>query len=369
MHTHMKGKAMNRLLDIKEEQIIICGIGTNAKILSSIYRKNGIKVIAYLISDDQDSPCSEYEGIPIYKMGECGGEMKGNVVVSSVRESFSSKVMKELMQYNFKNVITAKDYKDWVEVLEYFYRFYFESKNIALDQPMINIAGARLINGFLLDTEGRYSFLVELGDIILPCFWGDYSICNEGPYELEEIGVTVKKDDIVFDCGANMGLFSALAIHKGGTAYSFEPTPDTRKYLETYKDVYDEKIKIYPYALSDKEGETDFYVGSDMNGENSINNLSGTCKNCITVPMKTVDGFVKEHGIKKVDFIKADIEGAERYMLLGAKETLNKFAPKLAICTYHLNDDPEVLEKIIMDANPEYKIIHRHKKLYAYIEK
>ena len=72
--------------------------------------------------------------------------------------------------------------------------------------------------------------------------------------------------------------------------------------------------------------------------------------------------------MESVDFIKADIEGAERYMLMGARETLGKFAPKLSICTYHFPDDPEVLEKIILEANPNYKIEHRWKKLYAIVE-
>jgi hypothetical protein len=68
-----------------------------------------------------------------------------------------------------------------------------------------------------------------------------------------------------------------------------------------------------------------------------------------------------------VDFIKADIEGAERLMLKGAQKTLARFAPKLALCTYHLPDDPDVMEKLIMEANPNYKIVHKWFKLYAYV--
>ena len=81
----------------------------------------------------------------------------------------------------------------------------------------------------------------------------------------------------------------------------------------------------------------------------------------------TLDEYVSSNGIPRVDFIKADIEGAERDMLKGATGILREFAPKLAICTYHLPDDPEVLSKLIMDANPSYRIIHKHNKLYAYV--
>jgi hypothetical protein len=88
-----------------------------------------------------------------------------------------------------------------------------------------------------------------------------------------------------------------------------------------------------------------------------------------TIEVTTIDVFVEENNLTRVDFIKADIEGYERYMLEGAKETLKKFAPKLAICTYHLPDDPEVLAKIIKDANPNYNIVQKRKKLYASLPK
>jgi FkbM family methyltransferase len=47
----------------------------------------------------------------------------------------------------------------------------------------------------------------------------------------------------------------------------------------------------------------------------------------------TIDKFVEENNLERVDFIKADIEGAERDMLRGATNVLKTFAPKLAICT------------------------------------
>lgn len=360
---------MSELLNVKEKQVIILGIGTNAKMLREIYKQKGIEIVAYVVSDDQNLISSEYEGVPVCKMSECSEKMKNYLVVSSVRECFSAKVADELQGYRFKNVISVKEYKEWADILEYFYQSYFKSKNIDINAPVLNINGSQFVNGFKLDTEGRLAYFSEIGDIILPSYFNDYSICSEGPYELDDIGFRVEKGDVVFDCGANMGLFSVLAINRGGKVYGFEPTPKTREYLKQYERMYPNNMNIVPYALSDEVGDTKFYINSHLNGENSISNLYGTCSECITVKMQTMDNFIKCNGIEKVDFIKADIEGSERYMLLGARETLKKFAPKLSICTYHLKDDPEVLENVIIQANPNYKIIHRYKKLYAYIEK
>ena len=73
----------------------------------------------------------------------------------------------------------------------------------------------------------------------------------------------------------------------------------------------------------------------------------------------------KENALPRVDSIKADIEGYERYMLMGAQETLRRFAPKLALCTYHLPDDPEVLSELIKQANPDYNIVLKTKSCIA----
>jgi hypothetical protein len=52
-------------------------------------------------------------------------------------------------------------------------------------------------------------------------------------------------------------------------------------------------------------------------------------------------------------------------MLKVAGGVLKEFAPKLALCTYHLPDDPETLESLIKDANPNYRVVHISKKLFA----
>ncbi len=188
----------------------------------------------------------------------------------------------------------------------------------------------------------------------------------EGPYGYKDwaFDVTIKKDDVVIDAGAWVGDFAAYATAKGATTYAFEPVQETFNILCRTADL--NKGKIYPVkrGLGDNESELDISINESNSSANSfVLKDEKTSKEKINIT--TLDKFVEENKLERVDFIKADIEGAERDLLKGAMQTLKRFAPKLAICTYHLPDDPEVLEKIILDANPNYKIVHLRHKLFA----
>jgi FkbM family methyltransferase len=197
---------------------------------------------------------------------------------------------------------------------------------------------------------------------------------SEGPYGYidGEFDVTVKKGDVVIDAGAWIGDFSAYAVSKGAVAYAFEPTSSTFELLQKTAKLNNNVIYPVQKGLSSSECEKPIHINEINSGSNTI--LSQVCgdyvgSNTEMIQLITLDKFVKENKLTKIDFIKADIEGAERYMLQGAKWALKNFAPKLAICTYHLPDDPQVLEKLILEANPNYTVKHLRHKLFAMVIK
>ncbi|MDR1614937.1 MAG: FkbM family methyltransferase [Campylobacteraceae bacterium] len=191
----------------------------------------------------------------------------------------------------------------------------------------------------------------------------------EGPYGITDgvFDVTVKEGDIVIDVGAWIGDFSAYATSKGAVAYAFEPVHDTFQILKETVKLNNNKIYPIQKGLGDKECELLIYKDLYNSGTNTIIPKENRTKE--TIAITTLDKFVKENNINRIDFIKADIEGAERDMLKGAAWVLKNFAPKLAICTYHLPDDPQVLEKLILEANPNYTVKHLRHKLFAMVVK
>ncbi|MDR2789687.1 MAG: FkbM family methyltransferase [Campylobacteraceae bacterium] len=195
----------------------------------------------------------------------------------------------------------------------------------------------------------------------------------EGPYGYADgaFDVTIKKDDVVIDAGAWIGDFSAYAASKKAIAYAFEPVRDTFQILIKTAKLNEDRIYPVQKGLGEKDCDLLIYKASAVDMGSSIisHDIKNGTEETETITITTLDKFVQENSISRVDFIKADIEGAERDMLKGAAWVLKNFAPKLAICTYHLPDDPQVLEKLILEANPNYTIKHLRHKLFAMVVK
>ena len=165
--------------------------------------------------------------------------------------------------------------------------------------------------------------------------------------------VCVRSGDVVLDCGACVGDSAIWALSYGASAvHSFEP--DALNLAALKNNVFRHgggKIKIVPKAIGKETGAVRFIhdnscVGSKIAGEAAFG--------AQTVPMASIDGYVKEHGIAP-SFIKIDVEGNEPDALTGAKETLVKYRPRLAVCLYHRSSDMWEIPDLISGIAPEYR--------------
>ena len=73
------------------------------------------------------------------------------------------------------------------------------------------------------------------------------------------------------------------------------------------------------------------------------------------MPLTTIDRIVAELDLPRVDYIKLDIEGAESNAIRGASKTLEKFRPRMAIASYHNDDDLEVIPATVLGFQPQYQ--------------
>ena len=331
------------------------------------------RIEAIVRSDEYPKETNRYTQLPDYTLSEVPYKPDEVCVIIALNKTATEAVYHRLLERKYKNIYCCEDWEPVNMALrEIRFQAMCEEQEIVLDKSGDYIK----LKEFLFNNPWKEShnylsfFLGEFGELVAPHVFNDFSFLRtEGPYCYHD--VDIKCGDVVFDLGANIGLFSAAAATIGCNVYSFEPVKFIADYLQKTADLYNGRIEVVQGAASDVDGEISFYEVVEERHDFGGSTVLDRAGKSAWVEKKakgiTIDRFVDEKGLKKVDFIKADIEGSERNMLIGAKNTLKRFAPKLALCTYHLPDDKEVLTKLILDANPEYVIEYQWEKLYAHV--
>lgn len=181
-----------------------------------------------------------------------------------------------------------------------------------------------------------------------------YYQCGIGA--LEDIGKLADKD--IIDAGAYIGDSSViLSDYTKKSVYAFEAFYDNYRQIDRICKL-NEKNNVIPVnlAISSQNDEmVTFYIrGAGETGHGIVKRDGLEYKKEVNVKTTTIDEYVKKHGLQ-VGLIKADIEGAERELIKGAKETILKYKPALLISIYHTADDFFELKKMIEDLNIGYR--------------
>lgn len=155
--------------------------------------------------------------------------------------------------------------------------------------------------------------------------------------------------DIFLDVGAFDGFTTDCLRQIYGEEVDcllFEPNPKMANLLrQKFKD--DVRLKIHECALADKSEVTLFI-------EDGSTSRVGPGDTAIKV--ETLDSFALE----KVDLIKVDIEGAEASFIEGARQTLARCQPQVAIACYHSNAQLGDVFRRLNEIMPDARVYLRH---------
>ena len=199
--------------------------------------------------------------------------------------------------------------------------------------------------------QGNY--WVVHGDTILPF------LVAEQQYDIyEPAGHEVHPGDIVLDCGANIGVFSLKALsHGAGLVIAIEPAPNTLEALRRNLDdgIRSGRVIVIPKGVWDHDDQLELSVNDVNQSSNSVVlPSSGNAK--VRVPLTTIDAIVAELNLPRVDFIKMDIEGAEKHAITGAKSTIQRFHPRMSLSSEHLPDDHTAIPALVKSIDPNYRV-------------
>jgi FkbM family methyltransferase len=168
--------------------------------------------------------------------------------------------------------------------------------------------------------------------------------------------VYVRQGDYVIDGGSCYGdtaLYFANAAGRSGKVFSFE-------FIEENLEIFKKNIDMNP-AIKDIVELTERPLYSDSVSEfSAVGNGPGAAlteaRHGRTYKTISIDDFIGRSKIEKINYIKLDIEGSEMDALRGARETITRFRPQLAICLYHKNTDFSTIPKLLKEFVPEYEL-------------
>jgi len=157
----------------------------------------------------------------------------------------------------------------------------------------------------------------------------------QDPNELAFLAKTLRTGMCFVDAGADQGLYTLLAarlVGPMGTVWAFEPSERERQRLgqNVELNALGDVVRVFPFALADEDGRTDLQIAEDEHaGHNTLGAFAYDVQplRAETVPLRTLDGVAKEHGLDRLDVLKIDVEGAECRVLRGAHGVLRRFRP------------------------------------------
>lgn len=180
--------------------------------------------------------------------------------------------------------------------------------------------------------------------------------------------VRVDENDVIIDGGAYDGdtiRDFKLAGYNNLEIHSFEPDDNSYKKLIKEKDNSCFKIFTVKKGLFDKDTTLRF---SSFSQDDHYDDGAKIDKNGdIVIETTTIDSYCLQKNIAP-NFIKLDIEGSEIHALTGAKNIIQKYKPKLAICVYHEYDHLWTIYNLIKTINKDYKFYLGHHHANSFYE-
>jgi len=222
----------------------------------------------------------------------------------------------------------------------------------------------------LADEESK----LTLASIIKYRLRGEHGFLRIAEYaEYNHPQVRALAGDWVVDGGAFNGETSLNFAMQcpGGKVFAFEADPKNQTQMQhlfaAAKVSGDARaaaavniIETVPYALYDRDTVLHFAAGH--HGSSAI---STDTANTIEVPAVSLDSYIAQHGIEKLDLVSLDVEGVEPEVLYGMRRTLEKCRPKLQISIYHHKEHLFSLPFLVQELCEDYVYFMGHHNTYS----
>ena len=185
----------------------------------------------------------------------------------------------------------------------------------------------------------------------------------------EDIEIAPQKGDVVYDLGGYLGdtmLKFAIQVGPTGHVHSFDFFPAHVEILNRNMNLNPtlaDRINIHPYGVGEKTSNINqpMAAGSQVFAGASLLEFD---LNQTPIPIVSLDERIEGGHIQPPNFIKMDIEGFEAEAFQGARKSIAKYKPDLAISIYHKPEDFFTLPELIKSICPSYRFYLNHYTIF-----
>lgn len=320
-------------------------------------KESGLPVVIYGMGNGADKVIDEFNRLDIEIMGVTASDdfVRG--------QQFRGFTVKKLSEFDGDFIVAVAFASCIPDVMSHIYSLREKYRVIV---PCVPVFGDEIFNREFVEKH-KYE-LNSAYELFEDESKGIFAGCVDFIFggELETLkGITTNKNEVfenVLKLGENESYLD-LGAYRGDTVEEFlhycngkysditalEPDRRTFRKLEAYLENVENSTALQNAVYS----ENKTLVFSDKAGRQSTLSEKG-----VEIEAVCVDSICED---KTVTYIKADVEGAEKEMIEGAKTTLKNQKPKLNVALYHRSEDIFSIPLQIAKINPGYKFhIRRH---------
>lgn len=317
--------------------VVLYGMGDGADKVLNAFEHFGIKADAVMASDEFVRGQS-FHGFTVKKLSDIENEY-ADFNIALCFASQLPDVMDNIKRIAQKHTVLVPSVPVFGDVL-------FDDEFISENFDKIS-----KVYYLLADEQSRKVY----ENVLKFYYTGDINLLDEITTEKEEAFNNILKlgdNEVYVDLGAYNGDTIDEFLHYSGGTYrkiiAFEPNSKNFSKLKAHCGEL-ENIDMWELGAYSHNTVLEF---NNKAGRNSAIAERGT-----KTRVASVDSILCG---MSAGYIKADVEGADYETILGMKNTLKNFKPKLNFSAYHRFEDIFRLAILINEINPDYKIYLRH---------
>ncbi len=149
----------------------------------------------------------------------------------------------------------------------------------------------------------------------------------------------LRPGDVLYDVGANIGIYSILLAKAAGKIIAFEPEGQSFRHLQQNLELNEVRnVHCIQKALGEESGQAQLFVRDGVTCPRLAEPPPGSEKGRVTsesVAIEKGDQLVASEGLPLPRAVKIDVEGHEHAVLQGLRHTLANPVCKLVCCEIH----------------------------------